>query len=131
MFALRNFARSAPRSVARLSTKAARPQPSLFRQAAAFQPSWTQSVPRLTASFHISAARRQEGSGIASPSTASKARANASAVNEELVAKLQNEISMEEDMKEDEDLSANIKEYLESSPFEVLLPLPRHLEQQS
>jgi hypothetical protein len=44
------------------------------------------------------------------------------AVNEELVAKLQNEISMEEDMKEDEDLSANIKEYLESSPFEVLPP---------
>lgn len=25
-------------------------------------------------------------------------------------------------MKEDEDLSANIKEYLENSPFEVLLP---------
>lgn len=40
-------------------------------------------------------------------------------VNEELVAKLQSEISMEEDMKEDDDLSANIKEYLENSPFEV------------
>jgi hypothetical protein len=26
---------------------------------------------------------------------------------------------MEEGMKEDEDLSANIKEYLENSPFEV------------
>ena len=39
--------------------------------------------------------------------------------NEELVAKLQSEISMEEDMKEDDDLSANIKEYLENSPFEV------------
>lgn len=26
---------------------------------------------------------------------------------------------MEEDMKEDEDLSTNIKEYLENSPFEV------------
>jgi hypothetical protein len=26
---------------------------------------------------------------------------------------------MEEDMKEDEDLSVNIKEYLENSPFEV------------
>jgi hypothetical protein len=41
------------------------------------------------------------------------------AVNEELVAKLQSEIAMEEGMKEDEDLSANIKEYLENSPFEV------------
>ena len=39
--------------------------------------------------------------------------------NEELVAKIQSEISMEEGMKEDEDLSANIKEYLENSPFEV------------
>jgi len=27
---------------------------------------------------------------------------------------------MEDDLKEDEDLSANIKEYLESSAFEVL-----------
>jgi hypothetical protein len=26
---------------------------------------------------------------------------------------------MEQDLKEDDDLSANIKEYLESSPFEV------------
>jgi len=39
--------------------------------------------------------------------------------SEELVAKLQSEISMEEGMKEDEDLSANIKDYLENSPFEV------------
>jgi hypothetical protein len=45
------------------------------------------------------------------------------AVNEELVAKLQNEISMEESMREDEDLSTNIKEYLESSPFEVRMCL--------
>ena len=41
------------------------------------------------------------------------------AANEELVAKIQSEISIEEDMKEDDDLSANIKEYLEYSPFEV------------
>ena len=41
------------------------------------------------------------------------------AANEELVAKIQSEISIEEDMKEDDDLSANIKEYLENSPFEV------------
>lgn len=40
-------------------------------------------------------------------------------VNEELVAKLHSEIAMEESMKEDDDLSANIKEYLENSPFEV------------
>ncbi|KAJ4384632.1 Mitochondrial acidic protein mam33 [Didymella sp. IMI 355093] len=100
MLSLRNIARTAPRA-ARL-TKAVRPQSSLFRQTAAFQPAWSQAAPRLTASFHISAARRQE-----------------SDANEELVAKLQSEISMEEDMKEDDDLSANIKEYLENSAFEL------------
>ncbi|KAF2685527.1 regulatory protein-like protein suaprga1 [Lentithecium fluviatile CBS 122367] len=101
MFALRNLARSAPRSAARFSTKAIRTQPSLLRPAA-LQSSWTRSMPRLTASFHISALRRQE-----------------SDVKEELIAKLQNEITMEDDLKEDEDLSANIKEYLENSAYEI------------
>jgi len=99
MLSLRNIARSAPRA-ARF-TKAIRPQASLFRQTAAFQPAWSQAAPKLTASFHMSAVRREQGS------------------NEELVAKIQSEISMEEDMKEDDDLSANIKEYLENSPFEI------------
>lgn len=40
-------------------------------------------------------------------------------VNEELVAKLQSEISVEEDMGENADLSANIKEYIDNSPFQV------------
>ncbi|USP73288.1 hypothetical protein yc1106_00562 [Curvularia clavata] len=101
MLALRNLARTVPRSTARFSTKAVRPQAAL-RQTVAFQPAWTASVPRLTASFSISAARRED-----------------SGVNEELVAKLQSEISMEESMQEDEDLSANIKEYLDNSPFEI------------
>jgi len=30
-------------------------------------------------------------------------------------------------MKEDDDLSANIKEYLENSPFEVCAPLYLHI----
>ncbi|KAF2660649.1 mitochondrial glyco protein [Lophiostoma macrostomum CBS 122681] len=102
MLALRNLARSAPRSAARLSTKAARPQTSLFRQTAAFQPAWAQSAPRLTASFHLSAIRRQD-----------------SDVYAELAAKLQSEISTEEDVREDADLSSNIKDYLENSAFEI------------
>jgi hypothetical protein len=48
-----------------------------------------------------------------------RSKTNFVAVSDELVAKLQSEISMEEDMKEDDDLSTNIKEYLENSPFEV------------
>ncbi|XP_014561780.1 hypothetical protein COCVIDRAFT_33388 [Bipolaris victoriae FI3] len=101
MLSLRNLARSVPRSAARFSTKAVRPQTAL-RQTAAFQPAWTVAVPRLTAPFSMSAARRDD-----------------SGINEELVAKLHSEIAMEESMKEDEDLSANIKEYLENSPFEI------------
>ena len=123
MFAIRNLARTAPRSIARLSTRAVRPQPSAFTKVSAFQPAWSQA-PRLAAAFHVSAARREDGGGR---NIHARCRILANiyiygAVNEELVAKLQNEISMEEDMKEDEDLSANIKEYLESSPFEVLPP---------
>jgi complement component 1 Q subcomponent-binding protein, mitochondrial len=48
--------------------------------------------------------------------------ADLTAANEELVAKLQNEIALEEDMKEEADLTTNIKEYLENSPFEVRWP---------
>lgn len=47
------------------------------------------------------------------------ARRSESGVNEELVAKLQSEISVEEDMGENEDLSANIKEYIDNSPFTI------------
>jgi complement component 1 Q subcomponent-binding protein len=100
MFALRNIARSAPRSFARISSKAVRPQ-SLFRQAALYTPSWTQNVSRLGASFHTSVVRRQDSN-----------------VNEELVAKIQSEISLEEGY-DSEELSENIKEYLENSPFTV------------
>ena len=45
--------------------------------------------------------------------------ANKLIVDEELVAKLQNEISLEEQTTEDADLSTNIREYLENSAFEV------------
>ncbi|CAI6338990.1 unnamed protein product [Periconia digitata] len=101
MYALRNIARSAPQSAARFSARAIRPQPSLLRSAA-LKPSVSQFTPRLTASFHISAVRKQE-----------------SEVKEELVAKLQNEISLEQDMKDDDELSANIREYLDNSAFKL------------
>lgn len=49
----------------------------------------------------------------------SAVRKSDNGVTEELVAKLQSEISMEDEIKEDADLSANIKEYLENSPFQI------------
>jgi complement component 1 Q subcomponent-binding protein len=110
MLSLRSLARAAPRSAARYSAKAVRPQASLFRPTAAVQPAFSHAVPRLAAAFSLSTARRQENSS-----------------NEELVAKLQSEIAMESEMKESDDLSANIKEYLENSPFEVCPRHPPHL----
>jgi hypothetical protein len=62
MFAIRNLARTAPRSIARLSTKAVRPQPSAFTKVSAFQPAWSRA-PKLTAAFHVSAVRREDGGG--------------------------------------------------------------------
>jgi complement component 1 Q subcomponent-binding protein, mitochondrial len=126
MYALRNLARSAPRSAARFSTKAIRPQPSLLRTAA-FQPSWSQSAPRLAASFHISAVRKQDSEGIYAMRLVPNHLANATSVKEELVAKLQNEITLEEDMKDDDDLSANIQEYLDNSAFKVPVVSPLYL----
>jgi len=101
MLSLRNIARTAPRSVARLSAKPIRPQLSLLRTQVAFQPAWAQSVARLAAPFHSSVLRRQES------------------VNEELVAKLKSEIAIEEDMRDEDNYSTNIKDYLENSPFEL------------
>lgn len=81
MFALRNFSRSVPRSAARLSAKAFRPQASLFRPVVAFQPSCSHAVPRLTASFHISVARRQESDSRTIPRKNVDANANVSQHN--------------------------------------------------
>lgn len=63
MLSLRSLARSAPRSAARFSTKAVRPQ-AFLRQTAAFQPAWAVAAPRLTASFSVSAARRQDSGSM-------------------------------------------------------------------
>ncbi|KAL5121179.1 Mitochondrial acidic protein mam33 [Pleosporales sp. CAS-2024a] len=101
MFGLRHLARRALRPAARLSPRLLGPPSAALRQASAVPRPWpaAPAVPRLAAAFHLSARRAQ--------------------VSQELVAKLQSEIAMEEDMKEDEDLSANIHEYLENSPFEL------------
>jgi len=100
MLSLRNLARSAPRSVARLSTKTARPQFSQLRPISVSQTTWTQRATRLGASFHTSSIRKQEAN------------------NEELVAKLQSEIAIEEETRSEEQFTNNIiADYLENSPF--------------
>lgn len=45
--------------------------------------------------------------------------ANAAAVQDALVAKLESELNLEDDVGEPENYSDNIKDYLENSPFEI------------
>ncbi|KIW00863.1 uncharacterized protein PV09_07620 [Verruconis gallopava] len=95
MLSLRTFARSAPRSIARLATVSR--SPAVFGGAIRAAP----SVARFTAPFSTSFVRRQG--------------------NEELVAKLTSEYEIETSSREeDADSSATIKEYLEDSPFKLI-----------
>ncbi|KAF9638550.1 Mitochondrial glycoprotein [Lasiodiplodia theobromae] len=97
MLSFRSIARSAPRSFARLSIKAARPV--LFKPTT-LQAAWRPALaPRLTSAFHTSAPRFE--------------------VQDTLVAKLESELNLEGDVGEAESYSQNIKDYLENSPFEV------------
>lgn len=97
MLSFRSIARSAPRSFARLSTKAARP--ALFKPVTV-QAAWrTASAPRLASAFHTSIPRYE--------------------VQDALVVKLENELNLEDDVGEPESYSENIKDYLENSPYEV------------
>ncbi|OJD34698.1 regulatory protein suaprga1 [Diplodia corticola] len=97
MLSFRSIARSAPRSLARLSTKAARP--ALFKPST-LQATWrTASAPRLASAFHTSAPRYE--------------------VQDALVAKLESERNLETDVGEPENYTDNIKDYFENSPFSV------------
>ncbi|KAL0259850.1 Mitochondrial acidic protein mam33 [Diplodia seriata] len=97
MLSFRSIARSAPRSLARLNTKVARP--ALFKPTT-LQATWrAPSAPRLASAFHTSAPRHE--------------------VQDALVAKLESELSLEGDVEEPEAYSANIKDYFENSAFAV------------
>lgn len=46
-------------------------------------------------------------------------KAAAGEVDDELVAKLDSEISMEQEMKENSEVPQSVREYLENGPFEI------------
>ncbi|KAG9231038.1 mitochondrial glycoprotein [Amylocarpus encephaloides] len=101
MFSIRSLTRSAPRTISRLSTSALRqPRARTSLVLSAWKPSRTQSV----AAFSGSARRM----------------AKAAEGDEELVLKLDSELQVENDMKEQEGVPTSVKEYLENGPFEIL-----------
>jgi complement component 1 Q subcomponent-binding protein, mitochondrial len=99
MLSLRAIVRSAPRTISRLTVSAARrPAASAF-----IQPSWTPLRTQAAAAF----------------STSRMYKAAAGEVDDELVAKLDSEIAMEQEMKENGEIPQSVREYLENGPFEI------------
>ncbi|KAG6011468.1 hypothetical protein E4U43_008285 [Claviceps pusilla] len=106
MLTLRSFARSAPRAAARLTIASmrsgvARPSSSTFIKSSV-----------------MSAVRSSTGG--AHFSTTVGRRAADGETDDELSAKLESEIQIEQDMKAQEQQPASIKDFLENSPFELI-----------
>ena len=100
MLSLRNIARAAPRTISRLSTTSLRrTTPSAF-----VSTSWAAPV------------RSQAAAAF---STTRMYKAAAGEVDDELVAKLDSELAMEQEMKENSEVPISVKEYLENGPFEI------------
>lgn len=98
MFSLRAATRQAPRAVCRLTRFAARrPAPSAFVKSSC--------APLRTPAAAFSSSRMF--------------KASAGEVDEELSAKLESELAMEQEMKESSEVPVSVKEYLENGPFEI------------
>jgi hypothetical protein len=104
MMSLRTVARSAPRSLTRLSSSVAR-QSAVARPSSLLKSSW---APLRTSQF------------ASAFSTTPLRWAPAGEVDEELSVKLESELRFEGEMKENEQLPASVKDFLENSSFELL-----------
>ncbi|KAK8138030.1 hypothetical protein PG984_001410 [Apiospora sp. TS-2023a] len=105
MMSMRAVARSAPRSISRLSSAALRQSTvawsSSLLKAAAWAPLRSS---QFTSSFSTTQFRREP----------------AGEVDEDLSLKLDSELQFESEMKENEDLPASIKDFLDNSSFELI-----------
>jgi complement component 1 Q subcomponent-binding protein len=101
MLSIRSFARAAPRTVSRLTASAIRrPAP----RVSLLQAAWKSAQAQSAAAFTTSAIRRSKGGEG----------------DDELVAKLDAELQMENEMKEEEGVPTSVKDYLENGPFEII-----------
>ncbi|KZF21834.1 regulatory protein-like protein suaprga1 [Xylona heveae TC161] len=101
---LRSFARSVPRTCARLSAPAVRRPISALRTSSPLKAASTQIVrPTFAAAFSTSRTRwDKEGQ-----------------VDQELVAKFESELDLENEMRDPEEIPFDIQNFLKESPFEV------------
>lgn len=102
MLSIRTLTRSAPRVLSRMTA-------SSLRQSA-----------RPSTYIKPTAAYAARLAYAATFSTTTARRANESEVDEELSAKLDSEIQIEEDMKTQEQQPASVKDFLANSPFELI-----------
>jgi len=102
MLSIRSFARAAPRSVSRLTAAAIR-RPSA-RPVSLLQSAWKPTRTQHAAAFSTTTIR---------PSKAGES-------DDELVAKLDSEIQMENEMTDEGGIPTSVKDYLENGPFEVI-----------
>jgi complement component 1 Q subcomponent-binding protein, mitochondrial len=103
MMSLRAVARSAPRTLTRLSSAAIR-QTRVAQPNSLLRASWVPlRATQLSASF----------------STTPLRQAADNEVDQELLAKLDSELQFENQMKENEQLPASVKDFLDNSPFEL------------
>lgn len=101
MLSIRSFARSAPRAVSRLtSSSLRRPTAGASLIQAAWKPAQTQ--------------------GAAAFSTTALRWAKAGEGDEELALKLEAELEMENEMKDQEGVPMSVKEYHDNGPFEII-----------
>lgn len=99
MLSIRSVARSAPRAFTRLSLRQTA-RPSAFIKAS----SWSAAVQTQRASAFSSSAFRKSAAGE---------------TDAELVAKLESELQFEEEVKQNEQLPASVKDFIDNSPFEL------------
>ncbi|KAI8964229.1 mitochondrial glycoprotein [Daldinia sp. FL1419] len=103
MMSLRAVARSAPRTLTRLSSTTLRSS-RLAQPSSLLKSTW---APLRSSQF------------TSSFSTSQFRQAPAAEVDEELSVKLESELEFENEMKEDLQLPASVKDFLENSPFEL------------
>jgi complement component 1 Q subcomponent-binding protein len=99
MFSIRAIARSAPRSASRLATSTLRSS----ARPVALKASWKPAAQHIASAF----------------STAARALVKEGTVDEELVAKLESELEIEQDMKEADDTPVSVTDFLENGPWEI------------
>ncbi|KAI9735986.1 MAG: hypothetical protein M1834_001452 [Cirrosporium novae-zelandiae] len=101
---IRSFTRSVPRSFARTFTASAG-RPIVARlQPRLLQTSWKQTAIPRTATFSTFQPRLQK----------------AGEVDEELSAKFESELQLENDARDPDEMPANVKDFIENGPFEIV-----------